>query len=590
MLPPRIEAALPFSRKLVGVDLEGGARIDLHVVEHGDRRGRPVLFLHGNRSWAVTWRQVMQRCAADPISATRTSEGYRLVAIDLPGFGLSGDLAPRKRTLDGYGESVARLTDTLSIDDPLVVVHDSALAIAAAAERRLLAAADRAADRAVRAADREVDRATDHTRNAVAGADTPSPGRFGFAGAVVVSSSPFANELNSPRRPATLHRFGALPRWRDAVFVATGRPRLALDALQSQRASFAATAADLYAWPLRRASRRRALVDLAALAADRCVLRATAEWIVDFPGPLALVWGHRDPLLSARDFAALERELPYARIWRTEAGHFVQEEEPDAIVQAIEWTAQRAGSVADPDGIPANFLPGIGSGDYLEVGRTQARRLIDYAGLAPSDRILDLGCGLGRTAQALRDYLSPDARYDGVDVVRDVVRWCQQNLSRVDRRLRFHHAPVRSGIYSPDSGIDARDYRFPWSDASFDFVVAESLFTHLTAEEARHYLIEIGRVLRPGGTLCFSLFLLDTEARRAIEEGKSDHRFPVARGDEWIEDPEQPLLAVALAPEWLASALGAAGLEPLRPVAPGAWRGVENAISYQDTLIARRRP
>jgi pimeloyl-ACP methyl ester carboxylesterase/SAM-dependent methyltransferase len=562
MLPPRIEAALPFSRRLVGVDLEGGARADLHTVEHGEPSGRPVLFLHGNRSWCVTWRQVMERCAAD--------SRYRLVAFDLPGFGLSGDLPPRKRTLDGYGESIARGVDALALDYPLIVVHESALAIAAAAERRLLAEAD-------------------GTGIAGAGAAASAPGRFGFAGAVVVSSSPFASEPDAARRPATLHRFGALPRWRDAAFIATGRPRLALEALQSQRSSFAASAADLYAWPLRGASRRRALVDLAAIAGDRGALRATADWIVDFPGPLALVWGHRDPLMSARDFATLERELPYARIWRTEAGHFVQEEEPESIAQAIEWSAQHIGRPADPEGIPVNFLPGIGSGDYLEVGRTQARRLIEYAGLTPSDRILDLGCGLGRTAQALRDYMGPEARYDGVDVVRDVVRWCQQNLSRVDRRLRFHHASVRSGLYSPHGGIDARAYCFPWSDASFDFVVAESLFTHLTSEEARHYLMEIGRVLRQGGTLCFSLFLLDTGAREAIDEGRSDHRFPIARGEEWIEDPEQPLLAVAFTSDWLASALDAAGLEPLRPVAPGAWRGEQVPVSYQDTLIARKR-
>ena len=343
------------------------------------------------------------------------------------------------------------------------------------------------------------------------------PGRLSFSGAVLVAASPFPTGRATP--PPTLHRFGAQPRLRDAVFVATGRPRLALEALQSQRSSFTASAADLYAWPLRPVSRRRAMVDLARLAGDRGARLRAAEWLLDFPGPVGLVWGHRDPLMTGEDFAALERELPYARIWRTEAGHFVQEEEPDAIVEAIEWTAQRIGIAPEPEGIPANFLPGIGSGDYVEVGRSQVRRLIDHAGLRPSDRILDVGCGLGRTARALRETMSPAGRYDGVDVVRDVVRWCQQNLTRVDRRLRFHHAPVRSGLYSPQGSVDAREYRFPFEDESFDFVIAESLFTHLSAEEARSYLAEIGRVMRPGATLCVSVFLLDSAAREAIAAG-----------------------------------------------------------------------
>ena len=234
----------------------------------------------------------------------------------------------------------------------MVVVHEAGALIAAEAGRRLL------------------------ERDARVNGEGGAPGRRSFAGAVLVAASPFSTGPDAP--PSTLHRFGAWPRLRDAVFVATGRPRLALDALQSQRSRFAASAADIYAWPLRAASRRRAMVDLAALAADRGARSRAAEWLLDFPGPVALVWGHRDPLMSAADFAALERELPYARIWRTEAGHFVQEEEPDAIADAIEWTAQRIGIAADPEGIPANFLPGLGSGDYVEVGRSQVRRLIDH--------------------------------------------------------------------------------------------------------------------------------------------------------------------------------------------------------------------
>ena len=121
MLPPRLEAALPFSSKMVGVDLGGGEHVDLHVLDHGDPYGRPVLFLHGNRSWSVTWRHVLRLRA----SGSR----YRLLAADLPGFGLSGSLPPRRRTLDGYGESVAHLVSALELEDPLVVVHEAALAI-----------------------------------------------------------------------------------------------------------------------------------------------------------------------------------------------------------------------------------------------------------------------------------------------------------------------------------------------------------------------------------------------------------------------------------------------------------------------------
>ena len=81
-----------------------------------------------------------------------------------------------------------------------------------------------------------------------------------------------------------------------------------------------------------------------------------------------------------------------------------------------------------------------------------------------------------------------------------------------------------------------------------------------------------------------SVFLLDAGSRAAIAQGSSDHRFAVARGEEWIDDPAQPLLAVAFDAEWLDQALAAAGLALARPVADGAWRGVGRPLAYQDTV------
>ena len=98
---------------------------------------------------------------------------------------------------------------------------------------------------------------------------------------------------------------------------------------------------------------------------------------------MALVWGHRDPLTTPHDLAMQEAELPYARIVRTEAGHFVQEEEPERVAEAVRFAVEHAGVPADDMVIPDNFLPGIGSGDFVEVGRAQVRRLIERRGPSP---------------------------------------------------------------------------------------------------------------------------------------------------------------------------------------------------------------
>jgi SAM-dependent methyltransferase len=48
------------------------------------------------------------------------------------------------------------------------------------------------------------------------------------------------------------------------------------------------------------------------------------------------------------------------------------------------------------------------------------------------------------------------------------------------------------------------DLTIPVADASADFVLAFSLFTHLLHEESYVYLQDIHRALKPGGTLVFS--------------------------------------------------------------------------------------
>jgi len=64
-------------------------------------------------------------------------------------------------------------------------------------------------------------------------------------------------------------------------------------------------------------------------------------WARAFAGPVALVWGGRDPVL-ARALPRHERAFPQAPVTRTEAGHFLQEEVPDALAAAVEDVARRA--------------------------------------------------------------------------------------------------------------------------------------------------------------------------------------------------------------------------------------------------------
>ncbi len=78
--------------------------------------GLPVVFLHG---WALgqhTYRDVIERIAA---------EGVRVIAPSMPGFGDTGELPNASFSLSGYAAWVADLLDALEIDEPAVLVGHS---------------------------------------------------------------------------------------------------------------------------------------------------------------------------------------------------------------------------------------------------------------------------------------------------------------------------------------------------------------------------------------------------------------------------------------------------------------------------------
>ena len=132
----------------------------------------------------------------------------------------------------------------------------------------------------------------------------------------------------------------------------------------------------------------------------------------------------------------------------------------------------------------------------------------DHCDLAADATVLDLGAGCGRMAIPLSRYLKPSVEYHGIDVVLPMVEWCRENIAATCANFQFHHAALKNSLYS-DTGADAADYRFPFEERKFDFVIATSLFTHLRPDSTRRYIQEIQRVLKPGGKALISWFLLN---------------------------------------------------------------------------------
>ena len=233
---------------------------------------------------------------------------------------------------------------------------------------------------------------------------------------------------------------------------------------------------------------------------------------------------------------------------------------------------------------PPRRLDFVGHSDFATTGDEFLAHFVELGGLQPGERVLDIGCGIGRMARPLAGYLSSDGSYDGFDVNRDGIAWCRRRYRR-HPNFHFEVADLFNARYNPRGAQRADAYRFPYDDASFDFVVATSVFTHLLEADAMRYVAECARVLAPGGRLFATFFLLNDASRALIEEGKAGLAFADADQRVAILDEALPEEAVAYDDEWVFEALRSNRLE-LSAQHPGSWSGRAESASFQDIVIA----
>ncbi len=228
----------------------------------------------------------------------------------------------------------------------------------------------------------------------------------------------------------------------------------------------------------------------------------------------------------------------------------------------------------------------FGGGDFDKIGREYFRYFVNLGGLKPHERVLDVGCGIGRMAVPLTRYLSAEGSYEGFDVFPEGIRWCRENITPKYPNLRFQVADIKNKEYNPSGRFAASEYTFPYEDASFDFVLLTSVFTHLLPEELEKYLSEIRRVLAPNGRCLASFFLLNDDSLGAIRSGASTISFRHDFGGYRAKDADTPEAAIAYPEDYVRSLYTERGLSIAEPIHYGAWPGRRSFLSYQDIVVA----
>jgi SAM-dependent methyltransferase len=233
---------------------------------------------------------------------------------------------------------------------------------------------------------------------------------------------------------------------------------------------------------------------------------------------------------------------------------------------------------------------GCGGGDFVQIG-DDFFALFRRAGLEPSDDVLDVGCGFGRMARPMVGWLR--GRYEGFDVAPEPIEWCRSRIARRNPGFAFTLLDVANDVYNPDGNVSAASIRFPYRDDSFDFALLTSVFTHLVAPELLRYIDELSRVVRPGGTVFATYFLLDPDVEAALGEGRAWRPMPVRDsdpelGEYRLADRSAPSTAVAYRRDAVEAAHARRRLE-VEAVWPGGWSGRPDGVTAHDVVVSRAR-
>jgi ubiquinone/menaquinone biosynthesis C-methylase UbiE len=154
-------------------------------------------------------------------------------------------------------------------------------------------------------------------------------------------------------------------------------------------------------------------------------------------------------------------------------------------------------------------------------------RFVRELGDASRARLLDVGCGTGRTLHQLwRTHR--DLRLWGIDLSPAYVRLARRRLAHVDElALAVENAEA-----------------MPFADATFDIATSVYLFHELPRNARRNVIAELSRVVRPGG-----LVVLEDSAQLVESAPIADalHEFPREFHEPFYADYLEDDLAVLLA-------------------------------------------
>jgi SAM-dependent methyltransferase len=227
----------------------------------------------------------------------------------------------------------------------------------------------------------------------------------------------------------------------------------------------------------------------------------------------------------------------------------------------------------DPLIPPKHLYSRYGNGNLQAIGQMNFRFLLDKCNLGRDSKVLEIGTGIGRNALPLTAFLASEGSYDGFDIMKMGIDYCTAHITSRFSNFRFRWIDLQSSFYNDGGrGGSAREFTFPYPDASFDVVCSFSVYTHLQPDIVKRYLLESARVLKPGGRVLNTFFLLNEESLKGIEQQASEIKLRHQMDGYLVARKEVPEEAVGLPEQTVLNFHSECGFS--RPtISYGSWCG-----------------
>lgn len=126
--------------------------------------------------------------------------------------------------------------------------------------------------------------------------------------------------------------------------------------------------------------------------------------------------------------------------------------------------------------------------NMISAGRLEniLNATLDAAEIGPGDRLVDVGCGSGKLAIAAAKRVGANGQASGIDATPGMIDIARENARTARSDAKFHIGVAES---------------LPFADGSLEAVTSSYFFHHLPSDVKPLALMEMWRVLAPGGRL-----------------------------------------------------------------------------------------